>query len=196
MMMLRERRNVVADIFFDQNASKSFAVFYNFFLIYCRHEKSDICNHPWQRLPGNCNYGSVLSRKLSQCWIFLCRWKNIVDKHALRSLYVISKFTVLGPIECFRKCRLECKCISLNYWMTKKENNCELNKENRYLKPLDLKPQPGAQHYDLVIDYNVVRWFTVALQCYSYHTILPLFLLGLGWFRSLETGLFAYLLFR
>ena len=88
---------------------------------------------------------------------FFAVGKNIVDKHALRSRYIISMFTVLGPIQCFRKCQLECKCISFNYWTTKNENNCELNEENRYLRPSDLKPQPGAQYYDLVMDYNVVR---------------------------------------
>ena len=113
---------------------------------------------------------------------FFAVGKNIVDKHFLRD-FVISKFTVLEPMECFRKCRLECKCISFNYWTTKNEDNCELNYENRYLKPSKLRPQAGAQYYDLVMDYNVVVRFTLPL-CYSFDTILPLYLLRLVQFSS------------
>ena len=70
----------------------------------------------------------------------------------------------------FGKCRLECQCISFNYWTTKKENNCELNYENRYLKPSELKLQVGAQYYDLVMAYNVVVSFTVLVTLYITHS--------------------------
>ncbi|KAJ7352949.1 hypothetical protein OS493_032888 [Desmophyllum pertusum] len=79
----------------------------------------------------------------------------MVEKHVL-SNSVVERFTVSGPKECFRKCRLNCQCISFNYWTTKNVDNCELNKENRHLKPSYLRQDPGAQYYDLVIDYNVV----------------------------------------
>ncbi|KAJ7352950.1 hypothetical protein OS493_032889 [Desmophyllum pertusum] len=84
--------------------------------------------------------------------------KNMKDKYALRD-YVNARFTVSGPMECFDKCPQNCRCISFNYRTTKNEHNCELNTENRHLKPSYLQPDPGAQYYDLVIDYNaVVRW--------------------------------------
>lgn len=106
--------------------------------------------------------GTCFQENCPNVGYFFPGWKNIVDKHFLRRS-VISKFTVLEPIECFIKCRLECQCISFNYWTTKNENNCELNYENRYLKPSELKLQVGAQYYDLVMAYNVVVSFTVLL---------------------------------
>lgn len=109
--------------------------------------------------------GTCFQENCPNVGYFFAVGKNIVDKHFLRHS-VISKFTVVEPIECFRKCRLECQCISFNYWTTKNEDNCELNYENRYLKPSKLKLQVGAQYYDLVMAYNVVVSFTVLLRLY------------------------------
>lgn len=120
--------------------------------------------------------GTCFQENCPNFGFFFSVGKNIVDKHSLRR-HVISKLTVLEPIKCFRKCRLGCKCISFNYWTTRNENNCELNYENRYLKPSDLKLQASAQYYDVVINYNVAVGFRVSLQCFSFHGKLPLFLL-------------------
>ncbi|KAJ7352952.1 hypothetical protein OS493_032891 [Desmophyllum pertusum] len=88
---------------------------------------------------------------------FFAVGRNMMDNYSLRH-HVIAKFTVTGPNECFRKCRLDCNCISFSYRPTKNEKNCKLNKENRYTKPSALQQSPaGAQYYDLVIDYNVVK---------------------------------------
>ena len=113
--------------------------------------------------------GTCFQENCPNVGYFFAVGKNIVDKHFLRRS-VISKFTVLEPVQCFRKCRLECQCISFNYWTTKKENNCELNYENRYLKPSELKLQVGAQYYDLVMAYNVVVSFTVLVTLYITHS--------------------------
>ena len=86
--------------------------------------------------------------------------KDVVDDHALRN-YVIATLTVPGAVECYNNCRLNCQCISINFRTKRKQDNCELNKENRHLKPSDLHPEPDAQYYDLVVDYNVKVIFRI-----------------------------------
>ena len=79
----------------------------------------------------------------------------MVDKHALRYLW-FERHTVARPQECFRKCRLNCRCVSFNYWPIKNETNCEMNRENRHTAQHALQPDGEAQYYDLVMDYNVL----------------------------------------
>lgn len=79
----------------------------------------------------------------------------MVENHTL-SGYVFETFTVSMPVECFRKCQADCRCISFNYLTTGSQDNCKLNEENKYLKPSALERREGSQYYDLVIDYNVV----------------------------------------
>ena len=81
--------------------------------------------------------------------------RNMVDNHRLTG-YAFETLTVSKPVECFRKCQADCRCISFNYITTGSQGNCELNEENKYLRPSALKPREGAQYYDLVIDYSVV----------------------------------------
>ena len=80
---------------------------------------------------------------------------NMVQDHSL-SGFVFETSTVTLPVQCFRKCRLNCRCISFNYLTKVNQNNCQLNEENKYLKPSALQPKQGSQYYDLVIDYKVV----------------------------------------
>ena len=81
--------------------------------------------------------------------------RNMVDNHRLFG-YVFETLTVSMPVECFRKCQADCRCISFNYLTTASQENCELNEENKNTKPSALKPRDGGQYYDLIIDYNVV----------------------------------------
>ncbi|XP_078352206.1 uncharacterized protein LOC144636876 [Oculina patagonica] len=81
--------------------------------------------------------------------------RNMVEDHSLYG-HVFKKFTVSMPVECFSKCRYDCHCISFNYLTTVNQDNCELNEENKHLKPNALQRKEGSQYYDLVIDYNVV----------------------------------------
>lgn len=74
--------------------------------------------------------------------------------HSLHN-HLIATSTVLGAVECYYNCRMNCQCNSLNFWSTRKEKNGELNKENKFLKPSDLHPDPGTVYYDLVVDYSV-----------------------------------------
>ena len=75
--------------------------------------------------------------------------KNVVDNYAL-SGNGITGFSVPEPIDCFRACRLECRCISFNYKQT--QNLCQLNEESRYTNASALEFAEGWQYYDLVID--------------------------------------------
>ena len=87
---------------------------------------------------------------------FFALGRDMVGNHALYG-YAFENLSVTEAVHCFRKCRLDCRCISFNY-ITKETNqsNCQLNEQNKYLKPGALKPKEGSQYYDLVIDYNVV----------------------------------------
>ena len=85
--------------------------------------------------------------------------RNMVEDHSL-SGYVFKTFTVTMPVQCFRKCRSDCRCISFNY-ITVNQDNCELNEENKYLKPNAIRLKEGSQNYDLVINYNVVVGYSI-----------------------------------
>ena len=76
---------------------------------------------------------------------------NMVQDHSL-SGFVFETSTVTLPVQCFRICRLNCRCISFNYLTKVNQDNCQLNEENKYLKPSALQPKQGTQYYDLVID--------------------------------------------
>ena len=90
---------------------------------------------------------------------------NMVQDHSL-SGFVFETSTVSLPVQCFRKCRLNCRCISFNYLTKVNQDNCQLNEENKYLKPSALQPKQGSQYYDLVIDYNsVVSLNDLATPC-------------------------------
>ena len=95
---------------------------------------------------------------------FFAPGKNMVNNHALRD-HVFDNFTVTRPIECFRKCRCDCRCISFNYLTNVNENNCELNEENRHTNFTALKFVEGSQYYDLTINYDIrVRRKTTCLS--------------------------------
>ena len=85
---------------------------------------------------------------------FFAHGRNMVENHALRG-YVIASVTATEPIDCFRACRLDCRCISFNYQQGVSQDNCQLNEENRYTNSSALKFLEGSHYYDLVIDYNV-----------------------------------------
>ena len=85
---------------------------------------------------------------------FFAPGRHMVDNHALLG-HVFDNWTVTGPVECFRKCRCDCRCISFNYLTNVTENNCQLNDENRHTSSSGLKSLQGSQYYDLVINYDI-----------------------------------------
>ena len=85
---------------------------------------------------------------------FFAPERQMVNSHALLG-HVFDNFTVTDPIECFRKCRCDCRCISFNYLTNMIEKNCELNEENRHTNSSALKPVQGSQYYDLVVNYDI-----------------------------------------
>ena len=96
----------------------------------------------------------------------------MAEDHALFG-HVFKILTVSKAVECFRKCRSDCQCISFNYLTTVNQDNCELNEENKYLKPNALQAKQGSQYYDLIIDYIVVvRKQTAYGKMFSQVTLL------------------------
>lgn len=85
---------------------------------------------------------------------FFAPGRHMVNNHVLLG-HVFDNLTVKEPIECFRKCRCDCRCISFNYLTNVNENNCELNEENRHTNSSALKPLQESQYYDLVVNYDI-----------------------------------------
>ena len=82
--------------------------------------------------------------------------RNMVVDHSIQGAGFLN-LTVSSPIECFRECSWNCRCISFNFRRSLHSNNCELNEESRSTAPRSLKKEVGCHHYDLVMDYSVLK---------------------------------------
>ena len=80
--------------------------------------------------------------------------ENMADGYALLG-HVFENVSVMGVLNCYIICQPNCRCISFNFLTAVHQDNCQLNEENRHLKPSALKPLEGSQYYDLVVDYKV-----------------------------------------
>lgn len=99
---------------------------------------------------------------------FFALGKNMVDKHSL-SEFGIEIVTVSSPNECFRRCRLNCQCISFKYRTTQNRWNCELNAQNRHLKPMSLHPNLNAQDVNSNCTNKVAWHIKGAMSCACFH---------------------------
>ena len=75
--------------------------------------------------------------------------KQILEGHVFQSL------TVPNAIQCHLKCKDDCLCVSMNYFLLSKENNCELNDANKDMEPAAMKWRQGGNYYELVRSYTV-----------------------------------------
>lgn len=82
------------------------------------------------------------------------RERDSVENYALCG-YSFKNLTVSSHKHCFEHCVWECRCISFNYLITARKDNCQLNDENRYLNPGALKRRDGHSYHEIGIDYNV-----------------------------------------
>ena len=82
--------------------------------------------------------------------------RNMVVDHSIQGAGFLN-LTVSSPRECFRECSWNCRCISFNFRRSLHSNNCELNEESRSTAPRSLKKEVGCHHYDLVMDYSVLK---------------------------------------
>ena len=82
------------------------------------------------------------------------RERDSVENYALCG-YSFKNLTVSSHKHCFEHCVWECRCISFNYLITARKDNCQLNEENRYLSPGALKRRDGHSYHEIGIDYNV-----------------------------------------
>ena len=74
---------------------------------------------------------------------------QILEGHVFQSL------TVPNAIQCHLKCKDDCLCVSMNYFLLSKENNCELKDANKDMEPAAMKWRPGGNYYELVRSYTV-----------------------------------------
>ena len=80
--------------------------------------------------------------------------RNMVDGHALVG-HVFANVSVTKVMDCYRACQPNCRCISFNFLKYSNRDNCQLNDENRHLKPGALMAKEDSQYYDLVVRYNI-----------------------------------------
>ncbi|XP_078343423.1 retinoschisin-like [Oculina patagonica] len=80
--------------------------------------------------------------------------ENMADGYALIG-HVFANVSVAGALNCYQICQPNCRCISFNFLTNVNQDNCQLNEENRHLKPSALVPMKGSQYYDVVITYGV-----------------------------------------
>ncbi len=78
----------------------------------------------------------------------------MADGYALIG-HVFANVSVAGALNCYQICQPNCRCISFNFLTNVNQDNCQLNEENRHLKPSALVPIKGSQYYDVVITYGV-----------------------------------------
>ena len=74
---------------------------------------------------------------------------QILEGHVFQSL------TVPNAIQCHLKYKDDCLCVSMNYFLLSKENNCELNDANKDMEPAAMKWRQGGNYYELVRSYTV-----------------------------------------
>ncbi|XP_078350189.1 microfibril-associated glycoprotein 4-like isoform X2 [Oculina patagonica] len=82
------------------------------------------------------------------------RERDSVENYALCG-YSFKNLTVPSHKHCFEHCAWDCRCISFNYLITTSKENCQLNEENKFLKPGALKRRDGHSYHEIGIDYNV-----------------------------------------
>ena len=80
--------------------------------------------------------------------------EDVVYDHVLEG-HVFKRSTVASASKCHVMCKDDCPCVSLNYILTAKENNCELNDGNKGMEPAALKSKREVNYYDLVRNYTV-----------------------------------------
>ncbi|KAJ7329001.1 hypothetical protein OS493_023293, partial [Desmophyllum pertusum] len=79
--------------------------------------------------------------------------RNMVDGYLLLG-HVLANNSVAGVMDCYQTCQPNCRCISFNFLTTVNQDNCQLNSENKRLKPGALARKDGSQYYDLDIKYD------------------------------------------
>ena len=78
----------------------------------------------------------------------------MADGYALIG-HVFANVSVVRLLNCYVACQSNCRCISFNFLTSVSHDNCQMNEENRHLKPAALMPVVGSQYYDLVVEYKV-----------------------------------------
>lgn len=79
--------------------------------------------------------------------------KDVTHNHALVG-HVFKRSTVDAITHCHVMCRDDCRCLSMNYIHSGKEDNCELNDVNKEMQPASLQYRFGVDYYDFVREFS------------------------------------------
>lgn len=91
--------------------------------------------------------------------------EDVIHNHALQG-HVFRRTTVASAAQCHVNCKEDCLCVSMNYFATAKENNCELNSANKEVEPAAMKSKPGVDYYDIRRSYSVKVSRNKELKCW------------------------------
>ena len=78
--------------------------------------------------------------------------EDVVHDHVLEG-HVFMRLTVSRATQCHVACKDDCRCVSMNYFLSTGVNNCELNDANKEMEPAAMKRKQGVNYYDLVRSY-------------------------------------------
>ena len=98
---------------------------------------------------------STEAQKKVTCQNFKFAIDDDVIHNQILEGHVFERLTVPNAIQCHLKCKDDCLCVSMNYFILSKENNCELNDANKDMEPAAMKWRQGGNYYDLVRSYTV-----------------------------------------
>ena len=87
--------------------------------------------------------------------------EDVVYNHILVG-HMFKRLTVHSAAHCHMMCKDDCLCISMNYFPSFQENNCELNIVNKDMEPAALTSKQGVNYYDLA------RSFIVKVSCQQF----------------------------
>ena len=79
--------------------------------------------------------------------------EDVIRNHAFES-HVFKRFTVDAITHCYMRCRDDCRCLSMNFIHSSKEENCELNDVNKEMQPASLQYRFAVDYYDFVREFS------------------------------------------
>lgn len=78
---------------------------------------------------------------------------DVIRNHALEG-HVFKRPAVDAITHCYIKCRDDCRCLSMNFIHSRKEDNCELSDVNKEMQPASLQYRFAVDYYDFAREFS------------------------------------------
>ena len=99
---------------------------------------------------------------------------DVIRNHALEG-HVFKRSPVDAITHCYMRCRDDCRCLSMNFIHSRKEDNCELSDVNKEMQPTSLQYRFAVDYYDFVREFSQKVW-PLVLLCLSLDVYLTIIL--------------------